>query len=44
MSEYASFKCQYACNGNRGCVSFFGRFVDVDTDQEYFECVSFTAL
>lgn len=43
-SYYASFKCQYACNGNAGCVSFFGRFVNVDTAQESFECLSFKAV
>lgn len=44
MSDYASFKCQFACNGNKGCVAFFGRFVDVDTDQERFQCLSFKSL
>lgn len=43
-SDYASFKCQYACNGNAGCVSFFGRFINVDTDQEQFQCLSFKTL
>ncbi|CAN8095628.1 unnamed protein product [Discula destructiva] len=43
-SDYASFKCQFACNGNEGCASFFGRYVNVDTDQESYECLSFTAI
>ncbi|KUI60079.1 hypothetical protein VP1G_07281 [Cytospora mali] len=44
MNDYASFKCQYACNGTPGCVSFFGRFVQVNSTTEHFECLSFGAL
>lgn len=44
MSDYATFKCQYACNSNQGCVSFFGRFANVSTDYEHFECVSLSSL
>ncbi|PSS00740.1 hypothetical protein BD289DRAFT_6506 [Coniella lustricola] len=36
--------CQFACNGNQGCVSFFGRFIDVNTDEESYECLSFKTL
>lgn len=43
-SDYASFKCQFACNGNSGCVSFFGRFVNVNTDEESFECLNFKTM
>lgn len=41
---YASFKCQYACNGTPGCVSFFGRFVHVNSTTAHFECLTFGAL
>lgn len=44
MTDYAEFKCQFACNENAGCVAFFGRFVNVDTDEEKFQCMSFKAL
>ncbi|KAJ4423539.1 hypothetical protein N0V82_001864 [Gnomoniopsis sp. IMI 355080] len=43
-SDYASFKCQFACNGNSGCVSFFGRFVNVNTEEESFECLNFKTI
>ncbi|KAJ4388818.1 hypothetical protein N0V93_006278 [Gnomoniopsis smithogilvyi] len=43
-SDYASFKCQFACNGNSGCVSFFGRYVNVNTDEETFECLNFKTI
>lgn len=43
-TDYASFKCQFACNGNAGCVAFFGRFINVDTDEESYECISFKTL
>lgn len=42
--DYASFKCQYTCNGTPGCVSFFGRFVQVNSTRERFECMSFDVL
>ncbi|ROW06084.1 hypothetical protein VMCG_04569 [Cytospora schulzeri] len=44
MKNYASFKCQYTCNGTPGCVSFFGRFVQVNSTTEHFECLGFGAL
>ncbi|ROV92693.1 hypothetical protein VSDG_06575 [Cytospora chrysosperma] len=44
MGEYASFKCQYTCNGTPGCVSFFGRLVQVNSTTEHYECLSFGAL
>ncbi|KAJ0117150.1 hypothetical protein J7T55_003567 [Diaporthe amygdali] len=44
VNEYASFKCQYTCNGTPGCVSFFGRFVQVNSTDEHFECLGFNAL
>lgn len=43
-TDYASFKCQFACNGNAGCSSFFGRYVDVGTNMESFECLTFTTM
>lgn len=44
MTDYAEFKCQFSCNSDVGCVAFFGRYVNVDTEQEMFECMSFKAL
>ncbi|KAI3396425.1 hypothetical protein diail_12145 [Diaporthe ilicicola] len=44
MNEYASFKCQYTCNATPECVSFFGRFVQVNSTAEHFECLGFDAL
>ncbi|KAG8158712.1 hypothetical protein KVR01_011155 [Diaporthe batatas] len=43
-SAYGSFKCQYTCNGTPGCVSFFGRFVQVNSSSERFECLGFDTL
>ncbi|POS77909.1 hypothetical protein DHEL01_v203701 [Diaporthe helianthi] len=43
-SVYGSFKCQYTCNGTPGCVSFFGRFVQVNSSSERFECLGFDTL
>jgi len=43
-SAYGSFKCQFKCNGTPGCVSFFGRFVQVNSTLEHFECLGFNDL
>ncbi|KAL1881859.1 hypothetical protein Daus18300_000912 [Diaporthe australafricana] len=43
-NEFASYKCQFACNSMSGCVSFFGRFVEVNSSTEHFECLGFSAL
>ncbi|KAG6356614.1 hypothetical protein INS49_014487 [Diaporthe citri] len=43
-NAYASFKCQFTCNATPGCVSFFGRFVQVNSTSERFECLGFDTL
>lgn len=32
MNQYAAFKCQFSCNANSKCVSFFGRYGAVSPD------------
>ncbi|KAH8888817.1 hypothetical protein GQ53DRAFT_826026 [Thozetella sp. PMI_491] len=44
MTPYADFKCQYTCNGEPACESFFGYYEDVNTSNEHHQCVLFNAM
>ncbi|KAJ9142613.1 hypothetical protein NKR23_g6985 [Pleurostoma richardsiae] len=44
LDLYGAFKCQFHCLPGAGCHSFFGRYVDVNTSAEHFECVGFDAV
>ncbi|KAK1760663.1 hypothetical protein QBC47DRAFT_427995 [Echria macrotheca] len=41
---YGPFKCQYICNANSNCTSFFVSYENPDTEQEHMNCACFNGM
>ncbi|KAK3939571.1 hypothetical protein QBC46DRAFT_262989 [Diplogelasinospora grovesii] len=41
---YGAFKCQYTCNADAKCVSYFVSYEKVGTNEEHMNCILFDAI